>query len=217
MKKIIHVVNINDYWPELTQYTFPTIEAFAKKIGGEVNYITKRRWPDWSVLYEKMQVYYDGMGADWNILLDADILVHPDCPDFTTPGPYHFVRPWECGFKDNFHASNQYHLNKYFVRDGRNMGISGCAMAIPKSCHDLWRPYQEDDPNIEPKDIGMLTEFSRECPDEYCISQNFARYGLKFTALTTPEDYDKLYHVGAYGRTKETILEMTKQWIRRNM
>ena len=30
MKKIIHVVNINDFFPELFAMTFPTVQAYAQ-------------------------------------------------------------------------------------------------------------------------------------------------------------------------------------------
>ena len=80
--KIVHVVYINDYFPELWKYTFPSIEYYARKIGAELNVITERKFPDWHIHYEKTQVWEAGKNADANILFDSDILIHPEFPDF---------------------------------------------------------------------------------------------------------------------------------------
>ena len=81
MKKLIHVLNINDFFPELFALTFPTIKAYAERHGFLINLITERKFPDYPINYEKMQVFQDGMGADLNMLCDADMLIHPHFPD----------------------------------------------------------------------------------------------------------------------------------------
>ena len=40
--KIVHVLNINNYFPELCEITMPMIERYTKKIGAELNIIKKR-------------------------------------------------------------------------------------------------------------------------------------------------------------------------------
>ncbi len=77
MKKLIHVLNINDFFPELFALTFPTIKSYAERHGFMINLITERKFPDYPINYEKMQVFRDGMGADLNMLCDADMLIHP--------------------------------------------------------------------------------------------------------------------------------------------
>ena len=37
MKKLIHVLNINDFFPELFALTFPTIQAYAERHGFQIN------------------------------------------------------------------------------------------------------------------------------------------------------------------------------------
>ena len=59
MKKLIHCVYINDFFPELWKLTLPTIKQYAYNIGAELNIITKRKFPQWHINYEKIQVYED--------------------------------------------------------------------------------------------------------------------------------------------------------------
>ena len=42
MKKLIHVVNINDFFPELFALTYPTIRSYAERNGYMINMITER-------------------------------------------------------------------------------------------------------------------------------------------------------------------------------
>ena len=96
MKKILHVLNINDFFPELFALTYPTIKAYADMTGFTINLITERKFPDYPINYEKMQVYKDGEGADYNMLCDADMLIHPHFPDVAT-----IVKPENVAFNDN--------------------------------------------------------------------------------------------------------------------
>ena len=41
MKKAVWVLLIGDYFKELCDITLPTIEAYAKRIGAEMHYITE--------------------------------------------------------------------------------------------------------------------------------------------------------------------------------
>jgi hypothetical protein len=204
-KRTIHVVVIDNYFPELCELTLPTIEYWAKKIGARVNLITKRRWPDWPILYEKMQVFYEGLISDWNILLDADILVDPSTIDPLNT----FIHPVQVAAKDAYHANTQLHIDDpYFFRDGRNIGLSTCAIFASRLNHDIWTPL-----DMTPQEACSKIKIKRMIVDEYCISRNFARFGLKLTAPCDPRtDYDKFYHLGAYAQDKNRILELAKQW-----
>ena len=59
MKKILHLVNIGDFFPELFSLSFPTVQAYAEGCGYEINLITKRKFPEFHINYEKMQVWED--------------------------------------------------------------------------------------------------------------------------------------------------------------
>jgi hypothetical protein len=211
MKTTIHIININNYFPEMTKLTIPTVERWAEKtLNAQLNVITKRKWPEWPLLYEKMQIYYDGDSSDWNILLDADVLIHPD-----TPNPLGtLIAPVQVASKDCYNADKQLVMDEYFFRDGRNIGISTCAVAASRLCHDLWTPLED---NFTPEIALTKVYKQRDIIDEYCVSRNLARYGLKFTAFLDPaKDYGKAFHLGAFGRDKNQMLDEAKEWYKKN-
>lgn len=210
MKKIIHVVYINDYFPELWALCFPTIQAYAHKIGAELNIITQRKFPNWHINYEKMQVYEAGKHADANFLLDCDILIHPQFPDFSTGITF----PHHIAFNDNYHASTKFDVsnNIYFQRDGRDVGIASNAVISFKSTHDIWKPL-----NTTPERGKQITLVREGDIDEYALSHNMAKYGLKYTGITW-EEWQRYYfvHIGcgdrrlAISQAKEVLAKWGK-------
>lgn len=194
MKKLIHVVYINDYFPELWEMCYPSIKAYADRIGADLNIITERKFPEWHINYEKMQVYEDGKYADANFLLDADVLVHPQFPDFSTGITF----PHHIAFNDNYHASTKFHVedNLYFQRDGRDVGIASNAVISFKSTHDIWTPL-----SITPEQAKQITYIREGDVDEYTLSLNMARYGLKYTGITWEEWQRNFFvHIGCGDR-----------------
>ena len=209
--RTVHVLIIDNYFPELIKLTLPTVERWAKKLNAKVNIISKRIYPEWPLLYEKMQVYYDGINSDWNILLDADILIQPDTPDPLNT----LIHPTQVAAKDSYHADKQFvnnGMDQYFYRDGRNIGISTCAVAASRLCHDLWTPLE-----ISREDAEQRVYKNRAILDEYCISRNLARYGLKLTAILDPKIcYNNLYHLGVFGRDKDLLIDIANIWYKNN-
>lgn len=194
MKKLIHVVYINDYFPELWELTLPSIQAYAQRINADLNIITQRKFPEWHINYEKLQVFEDGKCADANFFLDMDILIHPQFPDFSDGITF----PHHIAFNDNYHASSKFRIknNIYFQRDGRDVGIASNAVISFKSTHDVWRPL-----NITPEEGRKITHIREGDIDEYALSHNMAKYGLKYTGITW-EDWQRYYfvHIGCGDR-----------------
>jgi hypothetical protein len=204
--RMIHVLLIDNYFPELCEISLPTIEAWAKKINAKVNYITKRRWSDWPMMTEKLQVWYDGADQDWNIFVDADVLIHPDAPDFLSFQPADHVT-----VKDAYHAHKQFKTDDpYFLRDGRDLGLSACFLASSRWCHDLWRPLPEE---MDVKQAVEIITQERKCIDEYSLSRNLARFGLKICPPVDPnKDYNLFYHLGTFGEDKDRVLTEARRW-----
>jgi hypothetical protein len=200
MKKIIHVVYIDDYFPELWELCLPTIKQYAYRTGSELNIITQRKFPNWHINYEKFQVYEDGKHADANFLIDADILIHPQFPDFSTGITF----PHHIAFNDNYHASTKFNIsnNIYFQRDGRDVGIASNALISFRSTHDVWEPLA-----ISPEQGKKITLVREGDIDEYALSHNMAKYGLKYTGITW-EDWQRHYfvHIGCGDRKKSLDL-----------
>jgi hypothetical protein len=205
LKKIcVHVIDIGDYFPELKQLTIPTVVRFCENIGADLKIITERRFPDWPVLTEKLQVYDNGMEYDYNILLDLDILIHPDCYNpFIKNIPETY-----CSFKDNYHADTQLRSDFYFKRDGRNVGISGCAIFTTRHTHNLWK-FPQDLTREEILD-NILQE--RKIVDEYVVSRNLSKYGFRYIEPYPISQYDLMFHLGNYKQNEYDILDNVKLW-----
>lgn len=208
MKKIIHCVYINDYFPELWELCLPSIKEYAYRTRSELNIISKRKFPEWHINYEKFQVYEDGKYADANFLIDADILIHPEFPDFSSGITF----PHHIAFNDNYHASTKFNIedNLYFQRDGRNVGIASNALISFKSTHDVWEPL-----SITPEEGREITYVREGDIDEYGLSVNMAKYGLKYTGITW-EPWQRYFfvHIGCGDRQKaiELARETLYNW-----
>lgn len=195
MKKIIHCVYIDNFFPELWNYTLPTIKLYANRINAELNIITERKFPDWHINYEKMQVWKDGKDADLNFLVDADVLIHPYFPDIEQIVPLHHV-----AFQQSYNASRKFKMNDCFMRDGRDIGVASNIIVSGKTTHCLWEPL-----DMLPED-GMSLTLGRGRHggdvDEYTISYNIAKYGLKCARIAS-EDWQKEYliHIGTEDKT----------------
>ena len=210
MRKLIHVVNINDFFPELFALTYPTIRSYAERNGYIINMITERKFPDYPINYEKMQVYEDGKNAEVNILCDADMLIHPQFPDVIT-----FLNRQSVAFNDNYNISWKYHVDRipYFMRDGRDIGISTNFVVTSDWTHDLWEPLPFGKDFLETLAKKEATEGVNDpqargwghYADEFALSFNLAKYGLKYTGVTW-EDWMRpwLVHVGT-GNTTESL------------
>ena len=181
--------------------TGPMIKRYADRIGADFNIITERKYPEWNILYEKLQVHKFGLGYDWNMLLDVDIMVHPRFPDFTT-----MCHPYHVGFNDNFHASEFFDTerNIYFMRDGRNVGIATNAVITCKHTHDLWRPL-----DYTASEAKSFLLHKKSHVDEFALSENLARFGLKYNGITW-EDWQRYYlvHLGTGVSLQATMDQM---------
>ena len=191
MKKVVWTLAVGNYFPELCEITLPNHARYAEKIGAEFKVITERAYPEWHPTYEKVQVFNLGKGNDWNIHLDADLLVSPDMPDVTAADPY------TVGWYSLYDAALYFQADRYFARDGRRAGICSAFLAVPAACHDLWEPF--DVPYSEAlKGINKPHGI-----DDYCFSRNFAKYGLKgdFFNYESPSRY--VWHLSVGGPEKE--------------
>lgn len=185
VKKTLYTLCVDNYAPEITSITFPYMEAYAKKIEADFFIITDRKFPDAPPVYEKFQIYELGKKHqnDWNIFFDADALIHPDFFDVTA-----------CINKDMTISNgtdfvpHRFRPNEYFQRDGRMIGKGNWLGIASDWCLDYWHPL--DIPYDEAiKDIFPLVdelEFGiTPCHliDDYTVSRNIARYGLKHSLI----------------------------------
>jgi len=175
--KTIFVLNINEYEPEVTKHTYPLIEQYADRIGAQLTFITKRKYPDHPVTFEKFQIY-DLASSDWSIYIDSDVLIHPEFYDITS-----LVTPDTVVVPDNNVALGRYEMDKYFRRDGRYISVANYMSFVSSDCMDYWKP----DLNRTPEEIiSSVYKVPRDNffnpqhrVDDYICSRNISKYGLK--------------------------------------
>lgn len=187
MKKTIYTLNLNpkQYRP-ITDITYPWLKVYAHKIGAKIVEIKTRKFPQWQTTYEKLQVYELGQKHknDWNIFMDCDSLIHPDTPDFSA-----HLNKDTVAHNGADMASFRWRYDKYFWRDGRNIGSATWNCWASDWCIDLFRPIEDMTPEETYRNIfPILNEVKsgvkpERLVEDYVMSRNIARFGLKFTTL----------------------------------
>jgi arginyl-tRNA--protein-N-Asp/Glu arginylyltransferase len=203
IKKTVFTLNVDNYAPEITELTYPLIKRYADKIGADFYTIKKRKFPKFPPVYEKLQIYElaQEMENDWNIYIDSDALVHPDMMDVTNHIPKDTVLHNGMDL-----ASNRWKYDRFFLRDGRNIGSCNWFTIASDWCIELWKPLddltlEEAVANISPIVSELNTVIKAEhLIDDYVLSRNIAKCGLKFVTLINllsrlgrPQD-DYLWH-----------------------
>lgn len=64
VRKVLYTLDIDNYQPAIKALTFPLMKAYAAKIGAEFCPITERKFPEWPIVYEKLQIFELGSGFD---------------------------------------------------------------------------------------------------------------------------------------------------------
>jgi hypothetical protein len=186
IRKTIYLLNVDGYAPDITALTYPLIRFYADRIGAGIRMITKRRFPDWPPVYEKLQIFdlAQRYPADWHIYIDSDALVHPETVDFTEFLPRDTVAHYGVDM-----ANVRWKYDDYFRRDGRNIGSCNWLAIASSWCLDLWRPLEDLTlaqavANIYPtvnEHHHVIT--AEHLIDDYVLSRNIARFGLKFETI----------------------------------
>lgn len=187
MRKIIFVIRVDNYQPELCKITIPTIKFYSQRIGAEFKEITERKFFEFPPTYEKMQIYELGKGYDRVACIDADYMIHPQAPDLLSGMSDGYV-----GCLEAYDVRHQFKTKgTAFEKDGRYIGLATNFVVTTKETHDVWKPLKESWEKIK-------KEIKREfIADEYCVSLNLAERGYKFTGLNfSPNCQDWFVHLG---------------------
>jgi hypothetical protein len=200
IKKTIYTLCVDDYAPRIRQLTMPLMKNYAEKIGAEFVTITERKRPEWPVTIEKFQVaeLAKERGDDWSLFIDADTLISPEFFDPTV----HMDKSQVAHNGRDFNGI-RWQMDPYFMRDGRWHGsCTWFVIASDWTVEDLWalptmtpdevfgvRTSDDKGWHIHPRiNITIQEHNSGNCHrehliDDYTLSRNIARYGLKFTTL----------------------------------
>jgi hypothetical protein len=186
MKKTIFLLNIGmAYAPEVTKLTYPFIRCYAEKIGADIQIITERRFPDWPITYEKMQIYDLARKSDSEFFfyIDSDALLHPEFLDVTA----YLGKDTVCCYGQDI-ADIRWKMDEVFMRDGRQIGWGNWFAVASHWCLDLWHPLDltlaEAVSNIRPTPLEISSGIpASHLIDDYVLSRNVARFGLKFKTV----------------------------------
>jgi predicted O-methyltransferase YrrM len=181
VSKTIWTLNVGNYEPEICAHTYPLINLYAKKIGAEFRVLDERKFPDFPVTYEKMQIHTYGANSEWNLYIDSDTLVHPNFYD-----PTCLIGKETVLHNGKDVSAARYQPDAYFRRDGRYVGACNWFTVASDWCLDLWQPLDipleqalaSIYPTVDERNFGITPE---HLIDDYTLSRNIARYGLKFT------------------------------------
>ncbi|MEY4668862.1 MAG: hypothetical protein RL518_1561 [Pseudomonadota bacterium] len=199
--KCIHVLATEDYAPELCAITLPTIRAYADRIGADFNLITTRKFPHFPINYERLQIYEAGKDYDWNINIDADMVIGKGLHDITSNAPPNLVR-----IAMKFDATMYFNVENdiYFQRDGRNVGIVDAFILTSRLTHDLWEPL----PGPLERYLPVFKDEQIRRISEYCLSLNLAKYGLQYGGAFVRTD--EIFHIGYTSAGKDDALFVAK-------
>ena len=211
MRKAVYTVSINNWFPELCALTLPLIKKWSEKIGADFHIISEAKFPNFPPNYEKFQIAELGQQCDWNIFIDADVIVDPvKMPDLTENSDPTFVY-----YESALRPSQYYKKHPYFERYGVDLGVSDCFLITSQFTHDIWQP------------LNPLSELKKYCFEEnerlvseFNLNLNIARYGLKLASkmstdkyhfhLQTTDDYNREYAGGPKTLTREEHVERAK-------
>lgn len=196
MQKTLYTLRINEYSPQICELTFPLMKHYAAKIGADFCVINERNWPNMPITFEKFQVAKMAAANDddWAIFFDADTLINPEMFD-----PTEHMGKDTVAHNGKDMAGIRWTYDPYFRRDGRHIGsCTWCVIASDWTVEDLWhRPGFESDVDAsEIVNSSILSNIhvtigehlSGTCQphhliDDYLLSRNIARFGLKFTTI----------------------------------
>lgn len=128
-----------------------------------------------------MQIRELGDRNDWNIFIDSDAIIHPDCPD---PTEYLSKDTVMC-FDTDFGPS-RWGYDRYFRRDGRHIGWGNWFSVSSDLTIDLWNGLDitMSEALKQINTYACETGFKKEhLIDDFTVSRNVAKYGLKFKSF----------------------------------
>lgn len=144
------------------------------------------------ITFEKFQIYERMKGLDWAVYIDSDALIHPNQIDLVE-----FITKDKVCFSGKDFANQRWDYDIYFRRDGRHIGCCSWFVICSNWTRDLWNPIQDISleqilNNINPIQAELnyaermkLTprEYASHLIDDYLLSRNVARYGLKYESF----------------------------------
>jgi alpha-N-acetylglucosamine transferase len=179
--RVVIVTAVNDYRPDLCEYTIPNLKSFADRCKADF-IVNRNRARDlkWHPAYEKTQAWEIADLYDKTIIIDADLIIHPKMTDFFAVLPKNHTGSWmSYEIKTPSLTLWDIDADPYFSRDGRNVGIVGSIVGCNRSTRHIFEPLSARHDPVE----AQAKLYRPAIIDEYTFSRNLAKYGLKHAAL----------------------------------
>jgi len=189
VRKTLYTLALKGYAPELIEVTFKLMRKWAEKIEAEFYVIEDRKFNLYPT-YEKFQIYELSKERDDDFIyfLDADTMVHPDMYDPMTI----ITKEWTCAAYSNDYTPMRFRPDEMFLRDARYQGKGSWCIFCSDWTRDIWQPlpqditYEEAVANIFPvnHEVNSIKKTPESLIDDYLVSRNIAKYGLKHTTIS---------------------------------
>ena len=169
--KCIHIVILNELYEEIYKYSAPSIEAYAKKIGADINLITTPKFLDFPHDYERMQIWEKGENYQWNINICADTVIHPDTEDPTVR-----LDPFkEIGTIYANDYNSQFETTAYFIRNQSQIMLPfGSVLVSSWYTHDIWEPLL-----MPYTEMSLFCKKDKRDVSEFNLATNLCKYKYK--------------------------------------
>lgn len=199
-KKCVHVLASLDYAPQLCEITMPRIEAYAHKIGADFNRITERKFPDYPINYERMQIYEAGKKYLWNLNIDADVLIGRSLIDLTSR-----IQPGVVGTAMWFKLSSAFAIqgDPAFKEISEDVGLVDMFNVTNRLTHAVWKPL----PGPFEQYRNYVSRVGERKVSEYCMSVNFHRHRYKFAGIFQPGDHVHHFNYTTRSAPRQVIAE----------
>jgi len=166
----IFTIVIDNWFPELCAITLPRIKSWAERIGADFKIISDRKFPEFPLNYERLQIHELGKDYYWNACIDADYVIDPE----RLENPSQNRDPLKVYSENAMNADYFFAPHPYLLRDGRNDGIADNFVMASWFTHDFWAPLDMSYDQASKYCIRNPRQVS-----EFCFTLNVARYGLK--------------------------------------
>jgi len=214
MKKALVTLDIN-YNQEITNLTYPYMRKYAEKIGADFVIMNERKFPHLSPNMEKFQLYEISANYDWTIFIDADALIHPNCPDVTE------IYKKDCVIFNRYdYYPFRFKHNNYVRRDGRNIAATTWISIFSDWTRHAWKPHENPEQfidQINPMDLEKNFGYEpKHILDDYLVSRNIAKYGIKvetFHQLVPQDGMNNYWFNHQFCVTEEDKINLLTMWI----
>ena len=216
MKKALVTLDIN-YNKDITNLTYPYMRKYAEKIGADFVIMNERKFPHLSPNMEKFQLYEISANYDWTIFIDADALIHPNCPDVTE------IYKKDCVIFNRYdYYPFRFKHNNYVRRDGRNIAATTWICIFSDLTRHAWKPHENPEQfldQINPMDLEKNFGYEpKHILDDYLVSRNISKYGLKvetFHQLIPQDGMNNYWFNHQFCVTEEDKINLLSMWIDR--